>query len=40
LKLGDSLIAATAIIYDLTLYTRNIVDFEKIGGLKITNPVI
>ncbi len=27
LKLGDSLIASTAIIHDLTLYTRNVDDF-------------
>ena len=39
LKLGDSLIAATAMVNDLTLYTRNISDFEKITGLKCINPV-
>ena len=40
LKLGDSLIASTAIIHDLTLYTRNVDDFEKVTGLKYINPVI
>jgi predicted nucleic acid-binding protein len=39
LKLGDSLIAATAVVNNLTLYTRNIGDFEKITGLKCINPV-
>jgi predicted nucleic acid-binding protein len=39
LKLGDSLIAATAIVSNLTLYTKNIRDFEKITGLKSINPV-
>lgn len=28
MKLGDSIIAATAILYNLTLYTRNLKDFE------------
>lgn len=40
LKLGDSLIASTAIIHDLILYTRNVDDFEKVTGLKCINPVI
>jgi predicted nucleic acid-binding protein len=39
LKLGDSIIAATALIHDLTLYTRNVSDFEKIAGLKMVNPI-
>jgi len=39
LKLGDSLIASTAIIHELTLYTRNIADFEKVTGLKCINPI-
>ena len=33
----DSLIAATALVYDLTIVTRNIRDFEGIGA-KIFNP--
>ena len=39
MKLGDSLIAATALISKLSLLTRNITDFEKITGLKCINPV-
>jgi predicted nucleic acid-binding protein len=40
LKLGDSLIAATALISDLTIYTRNLNDFERIPDLKSINPII
>ncbi len=39
LKLGDSLIAATAMAYKLGVYTRNLEDFEKIKGLKCINPI-
>lgn len=39
LNLGDSIIAATALIYDLTVYTRNLKDFEHIKMLKTINPV-
>jgi predicted nucleic acid-binding protein len=38
LKLPDAIIAATALVFDLTLLTRNIQDFEKISELKIVNP--
>ncbi|MBI2443991.1 MAG: type II toxin-antitoxin system VapC family toxin [Candidatus Magasanikbacteria bacterium] len=31
----DLLIAATALVYDLTLLTRNIKDFKNVAGLKI-----
>ncbi len=37
-KLGDSIIAATAIHYGYTLITRNSKDFEKIKNLKLYNP--
>jgi len=37
-KLPDALIAATALVYDLVLITRNTSDFENISGLKIINP--
>jgi len=37
-KLPDALIAATALVYDLVLITRNTSDFENIPGLKIINP--
>ena len=37
-KLPDAIIAATAIVNDLTLLTRNTKDFTKIGGLQIIDP--
>jgi toxin FitB len=40
MSLGDAIIAATALHYDLTICTRNTVDFSKIIGLKIYNPII
>jgi hypothetical protein len=38
IKLGDSIVAATAICNHYTLVTRNSKDFEKINGLKLFNP--
>jgi predicted nucleic acid-binding protein len=38
IKLPDAIIAATALVYDLTLLSRNISDFTNINGLKIVNP--
>ncbi len=38
IKLPDAIIAATAVIYNLTLLSRNLSDFGSIGGLKIINP--
>ncbi|MCK5058074.1 MAG: type II toxin-antitoxin system VapC family toxin [Candidatus Aminicenantes bacterium] len=38
LTLGDSIIAATALLNDLTLITRNVDDFSHISGLNIENP--
>jgi predicted nucleic acid-binding protein len=38
IKLPDAIIAATAMVFDLTLVTRNIADFDKIEGLKCRNP--
>lgn len=38
LKLGDAIIAATALVYDFTLVTRNTKDFKSIEGLEIINP--
>ncbi|MCE7065697.1 type II toxin-antitoxin system VapC family toxin [Dyadobacter sp. CY326] len=38
LKLPDAIIAATAMVYDLTLVTRNTKDFVNIGGLNTVNP--
>ncbi|AMR33746.1 hypothetical protein A0256_21075 [Mucilaginibacter sp. PAMC 26640] len=34
-KLPDAIIAATALVYDLTLISRNIADFRYITGLKL-----
>ncbi len=38
MKLPDACIAATALIEDFTLVTRNEKDFEKIDNLTIYNP--
>ena len=38
IKLPDAIIAATALVYDLTLVTRNTKDFENISGFRIVNP--
>lgn len=38
IKLPDSIIAATALVEDLTLITRNTQDFKKCSGLKVVNP--
>lgn len=38
IKLGDAIIAATALVYNLTLITRNTDDFKNIDGLTVINP--
>ncbi|PWK73757.1 hypothetical protein LX99_04142 [Mucilaginibacter oryzae] len=38
IKLPDAIIAATALIHNLTLVTRNVKDFDRINGLKAINP--
>lgn len=38
--LPDALIAATAIVNNFTLITRNTKDFANIEGLKIVNPYV
>ncbi len=38
IALGNALIAATALVYNLTLISRNISDFKNIYGLKVINP--
>lgn len=38
LKLGDAIIAATTIVNDLILCTRNLKDFKNIKGLSLYNP--
>lgn len=37
-KLPDAIIAATAIVNQLSLISRNTKDFEKIEGLDVLNP--
>ena len=37
IKLPDAIIAATALIHDLVLITRNVSDFNKIEGLRLTD---
>jgi predicted nucleic acid-binding protein len=39
LGLADAIIGATGLLFDLTILTRNIKDFEKIVGLNVKNPV-
>ncbi|OKH36549.1 twitching motility protein PilT [[Phormidium ambiguum] IAM M-71] len=38
MTLGDAIIAATALVYDMALVTRNIEDFQWIGELTLVNP--
>ena len=38
IKLPDAIIAATALVYDLILFSRNTADFKNIQELKVINP--
>jgi predicted nucleic acid-binding protein len=38
IKTPDAMIAATAIEYDLVLFTRNTADFSKITGIQVLDP--
>lgn len=38
IKLPDAVIAATALVQNLPIMTRNTADFEKIPGLSLINP--
>ncbi len=38
IKLPDAIIAATAIVNGLTLFTRNVSDFQNIPDLSFINP--
>ena len=38
IKLPDAIIAATALVYDLTVLSRNTNDFKNINGLICINP--
>jgi predicted nucleic acid-binding protein len=37
-KLPDAIIAATALVYDLVLISRNTSDFKNIEGLQVIDP--
>ena len=39
MSLGDSLIAATALVHGLTLITRNLADFRWIAELQLIDPM-
>ncbi len=39
LKLGDSIVAATALLQRVELLTRNAADFERVPGLRVVNPI-
>jgi len=39
IKLGDTIIAATALIQNKTLVSRNVDDFDSIEKLRIYNPI-
>lgn len=38
MKLPDAIIAATALIHNCTIVTRNISDFSGLPGLEVLNP--
>ncbi|TAN01289.1 MAG: type II toxin-antitoxin system VapC family toxin [Chitinophagaceae bacterium] len=38
IKLPDAIIAATPVVHELTLVTRNVNDFKNITGLRLINP--
>ncbi|MDQ5768149.1 type II toxin-antitoxin system VapC family toxin [Thiothrix subterranea] len=40
MSLGDSIIAATALVHGKVLYTRNTDDFKWIAGLQLVNPFV
>jgi predicted nucleic acid-binding protein len=39
MRLGDALIAATALCHGLALATRNVDDFDWVPSLELINPV-
>jgi predicted nucleic acid-binding protein len=38
IKIPDAIIAATAIVFNLSLITQNIKDFKNINGIELSNP--
>ncbi len=39
MTLGDSIVAATALVHELTLVTRNVKDFDWIPDLSLLDPL-
>ncbi len=39
MSLGDSIIAATALVHGLVVYTHNTADFAGIAGLQMIDPI-
>ncbi len=39
IKLGDAIIAATARVHNLEIFTHNIADFINIDGVKVSDPL-
>ncbi len=37
-KLPDAIIAATALVYDLVVVSRNVTDFKNIKGIQVIDP--
>jgi toxin FitB len=40
MSIGDAIIAATALVHNLELFTHNITDFDWILGLKLVDPML
>lgn len=40
MSVGDAIVAATARLNQLEVYTRNVGDFKWIPGLKVINPIL
>lgn len=38
IALGDAIIAATALVYNLVVISRNTADFKNIAGLQVIDP--
>jgi predicted nucleic acid-binding protein len=39
IQLPDAIVAATAIVNDLTLWTHNAADFKNLGDLRLADPL-
>ncbi len=38
IKLGDAIIAATALVYNFDLLSHNLADFKNVPSLKVVDP--